>query len=363
MNKKQKQIIVGLVAISMLSLNFMAIPIKSAQAVDQPTDVSDLLSDSGLNMMATSTITLTTASSTVSGDYWRVTFDSNFSFSGANYDCGYGDASFAASSTGTVLDCTWSGGSEVVSGSSTQIIIGNHINPNTEDIYHLYFDHYASDGRLKERADFMVAIQPHVIMHARVDATLTFDVSSIATTTVITSGVTCDNTSLPDRLDFYTLSAGASTTVCHELAVGTNASDGYIVTVEQDGNMRNAADDEINSFVMSPTGTGSSTQAYTWEPPVAQLDVDYTYGHMGIHSDDADVESASNGIDFGSASQALYMGLSGTDTMLIMHHDGPTGNTTQNTGLASIAYTAEITALQQAGDYENTLTYICTPTY
>ncbi len=365
MNKKQKQIIVGLVAVSMLALNFMVVPIKSAQALDQPTDVSDLLSDSGLNTMATSTITFTTASSTAIGDYWRVEFDSDFDMTGINVNCAWGDGDFTASTTGQQVDCVRSG-SVVATASSSRIVIGNHINPNTENTYHLYFYHYASDHRLKEYADFMVAIQPEVLMHARVAATLAFEVSGVSTTTQTASGITCDDTTWADRLDFYTLNAGASTTLCHQFDVSTNASDGYILTVEQDGNMRNAAADEINSFVMSPTGTGSSTQAFTWEPPVAQLDVDYTYGHMGLHSDDADVESASGAIDFGSDTQPLYMGLNNTEVMIIMAHDGPTGSGSaawQDNGRAMVAYTAEITALQQAGDYENTLTYICTPTY
>jgi hypothetical protein len=49
--------------------------------------------------------------------------------------------------------------------------------------------------------------------------------------------------------------------------------------------------------------------------------------------------------------------------MVVMHHDGPADGSTDNKGAANVAYTAEITALQEAGDYESTLTYIATPTF
>ncbi len=362
MNRKQKQIIVGLVVISMLTVNFMATSIKDVLAFEQFTDVSDLLSDSGLSATATSTITFTTASTTVSGDFWRVTFPAGFDITSSNFECGYGDSDFTASTTGLMVDCVWTG-VDISSGSSTRIIVGNHINHATEGTYRFYLEHFASNNYLKESAEFMVAIQPHVVMHAKVAATLTFDVSGVADTGTSTSGIECDVTTLPESLDFGTLADGASTTLCHELAVGTNASDGYIVTIEQDGNMRNAAADEINSFVMSPTGTGSSTQGYTWEPPVAQLDIDYTYGHMGLHSDDSNVENASGAIDFGTNVTPLYLGFAATDPIIVLAHDGPAINTTQDSGFATVVYTSEITSLQQAGDYYSTLTYICTPTY
>jgi hypothetical protein len=362
MNKKQKQIIVSLVAISMLALNFMASPIKDAQAFEQPTDVSNLLSDSGLNIMATSTITFTTASSTVVGDFWRVEFPAGFSLAGANFDCNNADADYAAaSSSGLLVECYRQNTTEN-SGTATEIEIGNQINHASEGTYRFYLTHYASDGRVKEYAEFMVAIQPHVVMHAKVAATLSFDVTGIAAAQTTNDGVECDILTTPESLDFETLADGASTTVCHSLAVGTNASDGYIVTVEQDGELRNAADDRINSFIMSPNDTGSSTQAFAWEPPVAQLDVDYTYGHMGLHSDDTDVES-DGGVDFGDGTSVLYLGFNSTDPIIVLAHNGPAINTLQNSGYAEVAYTAEITNLQQAGDYYSTLTYICTPTY
>ena len=52
-----------------------------------------------------------------------------------------------------------------------------------------------------------------------------------------------------------------------------------------------------------------------------------------------------------------------TDQVEVMYHTGPSDGTTPDKGLTQVAYTAEISTLQEAGDYENTLTYICTPQY
>lgn len=347
----------------MLATCFFAPPVKEAKAVDAFTDISDLLSDSAPNVMATSTITFTTASSTDANDYWRVVFHDDFDLSSINVECAYGDANFTASTTGQMVDCVYSGGGEAA-GTSSQIIVGNHINASTTGTYLMVLEHRYDDHRLIERADFMVSIQPSVDMTARVRATLTFDITGVATTTAIAGGAEiCDRTTTPTLLDFGTLAVGASTTLCHELDVSTNASDGYIVTVEQDGNLRNANNDDINSFHTAPSGTGSSTATYTWETPVAVLDNDDTYGHMGVFSDDQDLDTLGGYLDFWDGTSETYAGLNGTEPMTIMHHDGPTPVDNQNTGQANVAYTAEINALQQAGDYESVITYICTPTY
>ncbi len=361
---KQKRILVGLVAIAMLASYFFLPPVREVGAIDAIYDAQDLLTDSDLGVVATSTITFTTASSTEVGDYWRVVFPAQFSFASANFSCAYGDTDFDASSTDQTLDCTRSGGGILAAASTTQIVIGKHINPIAENEYKIYLYHFNSSDVLKEQVELMVAIVNDVLMTAHVGATLTFTVAGVnANATTTGSGEHCDATTTATTLDFGTLNAGASTTLCHQLDVSTNASNGYVVTVEQDGEMRNSAADNINSFIDSPTGTGSSTDAYVWQTPVGTLDNDDTYGHMGLHSDDEDLDTLSGGLDFWDGATIKYAGLTGTDPMLVLAHDGPTPLNNQNTGQAYVAYTAEITALQQAGDYKSILTYICTPTY
>ena len=121
MNKvKQKQILAGLLAISLITMYLFVPSIKTVGAVDSIYNAQDLLSDSDLSAIATSTITFTTATTTDVGDYYRVTIPTQFGVTSINTTC---DTNFAASSTGNLVDCTRSGGGQLVAGTSTQIII------------------------------------------------------------------------------------------------------------------------------------------------------------------------------------------------------------------------------------------------
>jgi hypothetical protein len=173
------------------------------------------------------------------------------------------------------------------------------------------------------------------------------------------NGVSITASSTATTLPFGNVDSTASSTVGHSLAVITNASNGFIVTVQQTDEMKNAANNSINSFDNSPEDTGSSTQAYPWSGPRGILGQDFTYGHMGLTSDDT---SNTGGLDF-TTTPSYYAGLNEVDTMQIMYHDGVAAGTTQNQGLAAVAYTLEVSDLQEAGDYTSTLTYVCTPTY
>lgn len=355
--KKQKQILVGLLTISLITMYFFIPSVKIVGAVDSIFKAQDLLSDSDTGVMATSTITFVTATTTDVGDYYRVTIPTDFGVSSIDTTC---DANFTASSTDHLVDCTRSGGGQLAASSSAQIIIGNHVNASTTNSYKFYLRQYDSNDVLKSRVEFLVAILDDVHMTANVSATLDFTVTGTSTGQFV-NGVECDKTTTATSTDFGTLSTSASTTVCQQLQVTTNASYGYIVTVEQDQEMTSDGGDNINSFKDSATGSGSTTPQ-AWASPAGILDYDDSYGHMGLTSNDDDlVDSSYN--DYFVAGVAQYVGLDGDTPLVVMHHDGPTNNTTQDKGLAAVAYTAEIDVLQQAGDYESQITYICTAQY
>ena len=135
----------------------------------------------------------------------------------------------------------------------------------------------------------------------------------------------------------------------------TNASDGFSVTVEQDGELTGPDTATINSFYNSPDGTGSTTPV-VWASPGAEIAKDFTWGHMGVTTDD----TTDTAEDY---TGAKFAGLDGSNATEIMAHTNPTLGTTQNSGLAAVAYKVEISSLQEAGDYTSVLTYICTPTF
>ena len=137
------------------------------------------------------------------------------------------------------------------------------------------------------------------------------------------------------------------------LAVTTNATNGFIVTVIQDQNLTSATGADIDKFK-----DGAATSVPTaWTAPLGTLGSEATYGHFGVTSEDATLTA---GDEFGSQ---LYAGNLATAREVFMHN-GPSDGTTANQGYTEVAYEVEITSLQEAGtDYTSTLTYVATPSF
>lgn len=348
--KKLKKPLIAIIIFSMIAMYGLASPLRVAQAVDSLTDAKDTISDSDVAATGvTHTIQFTTGTTTPAGGYWRIVFPSDFSnISAANTNC----SGLTASSTGNTVDCV---AATAVAATSTKVTITSVNNPSAEGSYKIDIYHYDDSDVLLERVQVRVYIIEDVLMTATVDATLTFTISGLNAGEVV-NGVTCNATSTATSTPFGTLSVTASTTVCQQLAVSTNADDGFTVTVEQDQELTSDSGSTINSFDNSPDGTGSTTP-HSWAAPAGILDNYNTYGHMGLTSEDS---TLSSGDVFGDA---LYVGFNGTDPVEVMYHNGPADGSTPDKGITQVAYTVEIMGLQEAGDYENRLTYICTPTY
>ncbi len=339
---------------------------RTANAVDALANSTWLISDTDFEQTATSTFTFDTGTSTEVGGFIKFTFPAGFTgIAAGNVNCDSGDADFTASSTGNVVECVRSNTTQAAA--SLSMVITDVVNPSDQatDYYTVDIEHYrtAAGSSLQERVQVMVQLLDDVLMTARVDATLQFNVTGLNGGSDTVNSVSCTGTTTSNTLPFGTLQPAASSTVCQELDVTTNASNGFTVTVWQDQELTSDGNDNINSFNDSPDGTGSTT-ATSWQPPSGQLDSDHTYGHMGLTSDDTDLNSLGGYEDlYNGAGAPEYVGLDGITPRPIFHHDGPADGSTQDRGVARVAYTAEIHALQQAGDYESTLTYVATPTY
>ncbi|MCK5510367.1 hypothetical protein KAI65_02390 [Candidatus Parcubacteria bacterium] len=358
--KKQKKYLAGLLVISIMIAMYGFIPSPDiAGAVDAIEDAKDTITDSDASMTATHTFNFKTNATTTATGYWRITFPEYFTgISDGNAECAYGDGNFVASSTGQLLDCAVTGDQV---GTTTQVVITGVGNPATTSTYYIEIENYNASDVLLERVRVAVVIVDDVLMTAKVDSSLTFAVSGTSTAGVV-GGIHCANASTATNTPFGTLAVGATSTVCQTLNVTTNADDGYTVTVEQDDELTSDSLSNINSFNNSPNETGSTTPE-DWVSPTNTLDAYHTYGHMGLHSDDSDLETGTSYEDFDTAGATLFAGLNTTDPMPVMHHDGPSNGVAQNSGEAHLIYQVEIGSLQEAGDYENTLTYICTPTF
>lgn len=346
-NKKLNKIIVAIVIFSMMAV-YGSVPSAKASSL---TSAKDTLSTSAPSVLANHTITFGTNVVIPDEGTIVVTLDADFGdITGASAVVCPNNASSTLATTTTSVTCTYSDGGLATSSSNTLTIS----NVQNSIVGSQSVDIETKDGAtVLESANLLVAIIDTVTMSASVPATLTFAITGTSTGAII-NGIAVTATSTATSTPFGTLVVGAISSVSQALSVITNADGGYVVTVQQNQELTNAAGANINSFNNAANGTGSTTPV-AWANPTGILDTDNTYGHMGLSSDDSDL-----GTDFTGSKLA---GLNGAAAMTIMSHNGPADGTTQDMGKASVVYSTKITALQEAGDYTNTLTYICTPTY
>ncbi len=348
-NKKINVFLIVAMLFSMLSIYGFTPLVKAASL----TDAKDTLSDSDLSVTATHTVTFVTGVGLVATDRMDVVLADEFGdVIEANISCPVGTI---ASLIGTkTARCTADG---VVAAGAQSITISGVANPGSNNPagYTVQIITTDSAGVEKESADVKVYIIDDVSVSASVDSTLTFSITGVDAGTAV-NGATTNATSTATSTPFGDLVPNATSTVAQTLAVGTNANDGFTVTVMQnvDG-FRSPGGATINSFANAADGSASTTPE-GWVDPLGEITNNATWGHWGLTSDDASL----SGIDF---SGSKFAGLLNAQPMQVMYHDGPSNGTIQGAGSTTVAYSVKITALQEAGDYTNTLTYVVTPQY
>ena len=336
------------------------------------TNVSDTLSDSDLSVAANHTISFTTPTGIAAGETITITFPSGFNLGSV----AFGDVDLTDDGADQTLAATCSGGTwgAAVSGQVLTItsctgtmaassVVGIEIgtnatfgsaganqitNPGTAQSYVI-----SIGGTMADSADTRVAIIDDVVVTASVDTTFTFTVSGVANGQAVNGDATNTATSTTaTTLPFETLTPGTAKVLAQDLAVTTNAANGFSVTIQEDQNLTSATGADIDTFI---DGANTATPA-AWQAPAGTLGSENTYGHFGITSEDADLNSD----EFGTA---LYAGNFNT-AREIFSHTGPADGSTANQGATRIGFKIEIDALQEAGnDYTNNLTYVATPTF
>jgi hypothetical protein len=334
--------------------------------------VTDILSNSIPSYAATHVIQYTNASATTAGQTIDVTFDPTTSLFGNIAAITAANAT-TTGSTGSMINivsgaCPGSGNNVTVSSTATDVILhvcpsntvasgtliltlSNTItNPTSTGSYIIRI----ADG--PNSADTRVAIVNTVAMTASVDTTFTFTVAGLATSTSI-GFATTTGTASSTALAFGTLTPGSSSAkiLGQELAVTTNARNGYTVTVQQDQNMYSANGATINVF----RDNNATSTPSVWVSPAGTLDATNTYAHYGFTSDSQEEGSG----EFNSSTNQLYVGNISTPRA-IMSHPNTCDGTTQSKCRVQVGVKIEITPLEPAGnDYHNTLWYVATPSF
>lgn len=376
--------IIALLA-SAISLSAFISNVKASQL----TWVSDTLSDSNNSARANHTISFFSKSAISASSTIVIDFPDSFSSTGTpafsptdatDYDIatstdlsvvafgsctGSGLTSFeiTSTSTGNVFTFTHCNGSDALAANTTTTIeIGTNatfggtgnsqlINAGTTGSYVITLT-----GPSADTADLRVAILPNVTVTATVSTNLTFTVSGVASGGQNANGqagstsITTTATTIP----WGTLTVGTTSTARQDLAVSTNARNGFTVTVFQDQNLTSNTGADIDKF---DDGVDGAPQ--TWASPAGTLDSEDTYGHEGITSEDATLQA---GDTFGTG---LYDAIGTSSTPLaVFYHTGPANGSTANKGATKIGFQIEISSLQEAAsDYTQTITYIATPIF
>lgn len=346
MKIKSKKIIVGILVFALTLIGGVYPEIGQAASYES---ISDTISDSDLSATGvTHTIVASTTVTITAGGYIEFVFPAAFtSVSFSNLTC---PGSGTASSTGTnTVGCVYASD---LAATSTSFVLTGTTNPSDDGSQTINVYSRNSGGTELEKGQAMVAIIDDVTVTATVDATLTFNIDGLATSSHV-NGVVTTGSSTHNTLAFGTLTVGASSSLGQLLKVTTNAAYGFTVTVEQDQDLLSSNGADIDAFI---DGTAASTTAVAWVSPTGTLGSEQTYGHFGFTAADTSLSIAS----FGSEN---HKGFYGTDPQEVMYHNGPADGSTDYIGSSTVAYTVEINALQEAGDYTNSLTYICTPTY
>lgn len=347
MQKSNKRLNFALAAIIMFSMVAMYSFMPAVEAASL-TDAKDTISDSDVGATSvTHTITFTSAETLAANEYYEVVIPNDFTgVAVGNVTCPHAASTTENVAGGGAADwsvtCT---ADEAIESGAKTLTITDTTNPSTGSYSIFIYTRDENDVEL-EKAEVRVYIIDAVRVSATVQASLTFAVGEVTPGETINGAVTTA-TSTASSTPFGNLTVGATSTVAQELSVGTNATDGYIVTVQQDHQLQSAAGAIIDGF------SNGSTSPDVWVDPAGSLSDDTTWGHLAITTDD----------NIAAFAGEQFAGLMDATPLTVMSHTGVADGNTDDVGVNKVAYAVKITALQEAGDYTNTMTYICTPQF
>ncbi len=167
------------------------------------------------------------------------------------------------------------------------------------------------------------------------DLTITFAGVNSGTSV---GGVTTTTTSTTNAIAYGSLPISTAQTAAHQVTVSTNAVDGYVTTVQQDGNLRTGGSDYIPAF----SGTNASPSAWGGG---------FSTGAFGYHTTDS---LLCTGTTSRFSSNDTYAQLTGSP-LEVACSTGPVSSET-----TTLIYKVEVGSAQPNGSYQNLITYITT---
>jgi hypothetical protein len=334
------------------------------------TLVSDTISNSGMGVASNHVVAWTSANTVGSGLTMKIQFDptgdlfdlssvvagdvsvtgmslvANFAACNVGPDEVYATIDSAAPDESVTLTvCT----GDTVSVGAKTVTMGNlHLlNPATPGSYGITIGGTQADSGVTR-----VAIIGSVVMSAKVETQLTFNIAGLGIGQTI-NGATTSTSTTGVAIGLGTLAPNSPVVAGQELTVSTNSVNGFVVTIRENQNLLSSSGADIDTF---KDGAETATPV-VWATPVTTLGNENTYGHIGFTSNDSDL----NGGEFvGQKYAGNFLSL----PRVIFAHTGASDGLTQDIGIARVAYKIEITAPQEAADdYTNQIIYVCTPSF
>lgn len=174
-------------------------------------------------------------------------------------------------------------------------------------------------------------------------ASLSFSVSGLASTTVL-EGVTLDVGTTPNTIEFGTLSFDTSIEAAHRLAIDANATEGYQISMQLDGDIMNYSGAPLRGI------TSTNTNPLAWSTGCSVS----APSCLGYHTSDATLLNGSTRF----AADDTYARFSTTTLEEIGYNSIPVLGET-----VDVIFRAFVRNSQDAGLYEGRILYVTSPIF
>jgi hypothetical protein len=228
------------------------------------------------------------------------------------------------------------------------IVIGGAnkiINPGVVGSYKLTI----ADNTTQQSQSVIIAIINDTLMSAAVEPVLDFTVSGVNTSASVFGDNPTTNTTA-NTINFGTIASGAPYLAAQQLAVKTNAINGFTVTAWANAPFQSANGSVINQY----TNKGSASVPQDWSSWTPDVNDNTTWGYVGMSTDDT--------ADLPQFTGNKWQGDFFSSPVPVLVSARPTDGTTA--GIADVGYKVEITDLQAAAtDYQTHIIYVATPKF
>lgn len=220
----------------------------------------------------------------------------------------------------------------------------------------------SSDAQVTgETTNMKVAVIESVRVTATIDPTITFTIAAVSSGQS-RCGATTDVTTTPTAVPFGSLTLGAFNDAAQQLSCVTNGAGGYVVTVIENDQL--SIDGEHGTEL---SDTDCDSGAACTETAEGEWNVDTTESGFGFSIQDIDANSvpfeyttATGNCSGTYCARRFPSTADGGESATGLFSNSSTPTTTED---IYMCYRLVGSTTQQAGDYENALTYVATATF